>query len=153
MSVPDGVTHVWQLRIKHAPWQRDVCHGTVRAVSVKDAALQRRLQAAVVNHVHLRWRGFFVLAKVVATAEESSFGDDNRHVIKAGWLRTLPRLARIGGGPPSRSPIPIGGSAPWSPTPRARFQQIGDGDGGASPSPGRANRGRGRGRSPILAPL
>jgi hypothetical protein len=59
-----------------------VCHGTVRAVRVKDAALQRRLQAAVVNHVHLRWRGFFVLAKVVATAEESSFGDDNRHVIK-----------------------------------------------------------------------
>jgi hypothetical protein len=59
-----------------------VCYGTVTAISVKDAVLQRCLQVAASNHKHLRWRGFFVLAKVVSTAEESSFGDVNRHVIK-----------------------------------------------------------------------
>jgi hypothetical protein len=80
--MPDRIANISQSRIKYAPRQRDARYGTDRAVSVKDAVLQRCLQVAASNHKHLRWRGFFVLAKVVATAEESSFGDDNRHVIK-----------------------------------------------------------------------
>jgi hypothetical protein len=79
--MPDCVANLGQSLIKYAPWQRDVGHGTVRAVSLKEAVRQRRLYVVSLNHKDL-WREFFLLAKVVATAEERSVGDDSRYLVK-----------------------------------------------------------------------
>jgi hypothetical protein len=79
--MPDCVANLGQSLIKYAPWQRDVGHGTVRAVSLKEAVRQRRLYVGSLNHKDL-WREFFLLAKVVATAEERPVWDDSRHLVK-----------------------------------------------------------------------
>ena len=80
--MPNCVAYLGQARIKYAPWQH-VGHGTCRAVSVTEAARQRRLYVVSVNHKGLG-REVFLLAKVVATAEERSVGDDNRYLVHVG---------------------------------------------------------------------